>query len=905
MAVSNQSATLEANREIATACRDTAAAADEALSWMRDNPEKVRQDALGLARELRKCAKQARRLELASSRPMCVSVFGPSQSGKSYLVSALARSEASPLMALFEGEPINFVQRINPEGGGESTGLVTRFTVKRVPTPSGMPVILRLLTEADLIKILGNTYYSDFDLSNEEYPGQEEIAQQIQDLRGRAEASPVDRGLSEDDVYDVQEYFEQNFRDRAGIAILRANFWREAAQLAPRLQGTDRARLFGLIWNGIDRLTEIYQNLRAALAKLNFAEMAFCPLEALVPQPRKGDTDEDQRARSIINVRTLDELGRKDVDVLTASGSDGARTALDRAVISALTAELTVVMADQPWPFLEHTDLLDFPGARSRKEIPDPRRSLAEDGKFQEPFLRGKVAYLFQRYVADQEINAMILCLAPGNQEVTSLPRIINDWVAAANGAVADLRDHLPTALFLVLTKFDFEFEEKEGQSEKSESRWKTRFRNSFEFLAERGVYDWTERWTAQGAFTNTFWLRNPNVKQRQFLEYDSAGREIGLLPAQQTRIARMRDEFLASPVLSGHFVDPTRAWDEAWKPNDGGVSYLAEQLTPVCEPALKRGQIAARLAGLRRHMAGRLQPFHVSGDLAQELARRRTAAEAVADNLVEVASNQKFGMLLARFQVGYDELADAYYRIRMQGSQDGARAAGQTAAAAIVGRGPDAGKMRQRLGFARPGEHSSGKESSDTSIGEPALDQVDRFADAALAEWMQALRTASEDDEVARYFGGPSAMVGVLCDELIAGAKRLGLREQIAQRIRPFDAFRQTAQQAVAKPVLVAQNALNSYVDWLGFDRMPLADRPQPGEDGHPIFAPREPAGEIPDLSEEPAPYDEAIYVDWITGFLALVDDNVRKHSGQSVDIASNAKLGALLERLAALPPG
>ena len=52
-------------------------------------------------------------------------------------------------------------------------------------------------------------------------------------------------------------------------------------------------------------------------------------------------------------------------------------TDADRPVVAALTAELVVPLAERPWDSFEHTDLLDFPGARTREDISDPDAFLA------------------------------------------------------------------------------------------------------------------------------------------------------------------------------------------------------------------------------------------------------------------------------------------------------------------------------------------------------------------------------------------------------------------------------------------------------------------------------------------------------------------------------------------------
>ena len=171
--------------------RATADAAQRALQWFNDaaNSGSVGQEQRALNREFRRFATAARKLEQAVARPMCVGVFGPSQAGKSYLVSVLARPGEKPLIADFDGEGKDFIAEINPEGGKESTGLVTRFSLTRQAHPKGFPVCLRLLSEADVIKIIANTFFLDGDLSEEAVPSPEDIDVALQAPRARPPAA--------------------------------------------------------------------------------------------------------------------------------------------------------------------------------------------------------------------------------------------------------------------------------------------------------------------------------------------------------------------------------------------------------------------------------------------------------------------------------------------------------------------------------------------------------------------------------------------------------------------------------------------------------------------------------------------------------------------------------------------
>src|SRR5689334_11937726 len=113
---------------LADRARATTQVAQDAIAWLADprNAAKVGNERAVLTREFRRMAGTARRLEAAVGRPMCVGVFGPSQAGKSYLVSVLARPPGGALEAVLDGERVDFISRINPVGEKESTGLVTR-----------------------------------------------------------------------------------------------------------------------------------------------------------------------------------------------------------------------------------------------------------------------------------------------------------------------------------------------------------------------------------------------------------------------------------------------------------------------------------------------------------------------------------------------------------------------------------------------------------------------------------------------------------------------------------------------------------------------------------------------------------------------------------------------------------
>jgi hypothetical protein len=847
---------------LAAKCTQVADAATGALAWIGENGAVVREAGPALGRDFRRFGLAARKLAAAAQRPMCVSVFGPSQAGKSYLISALARKGTNPVNAVFGAETVDFVRKINPEGGKEATGLVTRFTMRPTPGLPGAPVTVRMLTQTDVVKILGNSFLEDFNRDAVSPLAPEVLAKHLAGLAARARAAPV-KGMDEDLAYDLQEYFERYFRGHPVILTLGGAYWREVAALAPLLSVADRAELFAPLWNLIPAFTATARRLTEALEALGDPDEAFLPLAALLP-----------REVSVINVDTLDTLAAPDAgNPLPVTTREGRSATLPRAVVTALIAELRLTLAERPWDFMGATDLLDFPGARSREVLTDPEGYLKDPAKLAPLYLRGKVAYLYQRYVADQELTSMLLCIGPSNQDVRTLPGMVREWVDATHGAAPEERARHPTALFLVLTKFDAEFEEAQGKSEvgagEGMNRWMARIQaNITRYLALD--HQWPLEWTPGRGFDNTFWLRNPNFINKGLLDYDDSRRETGV--REPGRIARMREEFVAT---------------EAVKLIDGGVTHLAARLAPVCNPALKRGQVAARLSALAKAMAARLDPFHVSDDREAERQKRRAEGAQAARAMAAAAAAQRFGLMLKAMMVETEALQAAFTRLVLAAPEEEARPA-------IVGAAVQEDDLASELA-------GIFGDDAPAAPAARATDMADRMAEAALETWGERLAAFADDQTTAGFLRIPREAAVFVATQVESGAATRSLREEIARRIRALSGFHERLSDSLTRPVMVAERAINDHVAFLGFEAEPEAQRPKVQRDGRAIFAAREAAEDIPALGPAPLPFETTFTVDWITGFAKLIDLNVDHAFGGQVNSEANARLGRLLATLRA----
>jgi hypothetical protein len=874
---------LAENEGLAKRCEAVAKAAQEAIDWLSTAGDEVSDARPVLSREFRRDAMRARKLAAAARRPMCVSVFGPSQQGKSYLVGSLARKGADSTKISFGGEIRDFVRDLNPAGNKESTGLVTRFTIRPVASLPGMPVCFRMLSQTDVIKTMANAFMADFDPDSVTPLGNDVIEATLARMRARAARDPMG-DLTEDEVSDLREYFERYFKNHVTHVALKGGAWDQMETLAPRLSVRDRVELFALLWNLTPTMTRVATTMVEALALLGFPEEAFAPLAAVEP-----------KETSVIDVETmrgLEEAAGSKVAVATRSGR---RADLPRSVLTAIIAELQLQLADKPFPFFDYTDLLDFPGARSRGV---EKAQDAEKEAQKNIFLlvrRGKVAYLYQRYLADQELSSMLLCFKQSNQDVAQVPHMVYEWICSTHGDTTERRRNQSVALFIIFTMFDTEFGIKAGQREDSRERWSIRLDTAlFSFLGKS--HSWVKDWAGGKPFNNIYWLRNPSIVDKGLLDYDDGGIELRF--REPDRLAMLRTNFLANGEVQRYFADPGRAWDAAMALNDGGISYIAEQLGPVCNPALKRRQVAAQLGDLATRLAARLEPYYVSSDLDQELAKRRTEARGVGRQLMACAQAQAFGVLLRELQVTPEELGHVFRRQQLAATEApsivnapvGARATSKTLNddfEAIFENEPPL-----------PLPPVTGGENGDEEGDEPK-DMADVFAAAAVRTWLERMNRWAAEDGVPSIFRVEKESASILVGQIFAAARRLNLREEIASQIRSRAAYQERLSDRLVKPVMIAERSLNDFVTWLGFENVPLEKRPQAGRDKRPVFVRPAPAEDMPSLSETALAYDSAFYIDWATSFVRAVEDNVRSAKGALTDGESNERLGKVLSTL------
>jgi len=887
---------------IAEKARDSHFILNSALKWVNQSSDADIAGNARLVKSLRTGIYQVLRLATAAEAKMCVGVYGPSQAGKSYLVSALARKQGEPLVAALGGQEVDFIEMINPEGGKESTGLVTRFTIDRVSAPAKFPIQVKLLTELDLIKLFVNSYVNDIlqDEDDELQRHQEQVQRVL------AELNTMPRGASPlrvEDVYDLEDYCNSRFASNLRIqALKKMDFWPQAAELLPALGDAGRLRLVQVLWEELPHSSGLYASLVAELGRLGHASQVFCSPEALFRT--EGDTW-SRSDTSIINVATLDQLGRQDAKQVEVIVSGGTTIKIALPNLCALTSELLIPMRDRPHGIFERTDLLDFPGARSRKGQPKHDKALGQPSVQVDNFLRGKVAYLFDKYSADLELTSMLLCIGPSNLDVVGLDSMIEEWIIRTHGEKPEARENLKTSLFLVLSKFDQEFVEGAGKTLDG-TRWTTRLQASLlnSFGARSHKTNWVNKWTTKGPFNNLFWLRNPNADQSGLIEYKGApgsSPEVGYSQRKSGVIATLKAAFLSNSLVQQHFTDPLAAWDSGMTLNDGGASYLMSRLDAVCTVDLKLNQIEERLQKILSDQKAHLGKYYTSSDLVGLEREKLAFAKLLTAALAQQLSKQRLGEFIVSLLESDTDTVDTFKRTLLDFEREKhakrlADEVGSTNKSVAIDP-----RLAEELGLDNPvvaADEETAKRSPSWTF--PQL-FVSRFFD----EWRARCMERFAASNLADYLMVDGELVVRLLNEIEMAARRDGLLTKLVEEVERSHQYKSDDRRSwVWRQSAVVTARFNAFIargGHAGNCPSALTVTKLNGERTLAFETANEVSGE-PTVPEAQSDFSARYLKDWILALQYSIRSNAAFQAGITTDIESNRELGCVLDGLATL---
>ncbi len=574
------------------------------------------------------------------SKPV-FALFGASQVGKSYLVENLLSPGAGKLPIPFGKKTYDFLTEINPEGKGEeSTGVVTRFTSDVVSKHPEFPVKVKLLTPKDLILILCEGFFGNLEKIN--YPSSEDFLNHLKELETKYnDKQAVQNILTEDDILDLQEYFneclDQKVCSSYAKTINATNFWLRLGQIIDRVSDEEWEDAVSILWNRNSEFNELFKMLVLELAKTNFATSVFAPGWAVL-----------REEGAILDVKRLHELYTNNRQVKVAD-KEGDIFDLNLSCLSALSAELSLSVdksVSDIKPFLQHTDILDFPGARSPRSF----KTDELEKSIHLAYLRGKVTYLFNKYSNDFEINNLLFCMKDEKNEVTALPSLLNNWIVKFIGKDAYERENninqvAVCPLFIILTFFNNQltYDKNNDNGNSLDYKWDKRFQTFFN-LEMVGDHQWDEPWTISvPVFNNFYFLRNFAYSHDTF---DGFTKESEIKPETAIRADRiefyekLKNSFLNNSSVKKYIYKPEIAWENAATIGNDGSKLIIEQLEPAATNFVKINNYISKLQANQKSLNTTLERFYHSGD--DEKKRKQALATGIR---LQLELNKVFGI--------------------------------------------------------------------------------------------------------------------------------------------------------------------------------------------------------------------------------------------------------------------
>ena len=567
----------------------------DAISWV-DNSEKMKGEKgnryhrflIDKWRWLRK------KLGAQEGNP-AAAMFGESQAGKSYLVSALLSSPGKPY-GLYDskGNFYNFKQDINPRGNEmESTSLVTRFSVKYKAKNLDYPIIANILTIPDIILVICEAYYHNLEVND---PLSYDCLQKTTSgLSGEYSGKPrLHTIITEPDIYDIEEYFKKNFSKLMYNNLTDVGYFSLLASIIDKVPVDGWGTVFSVLWNNNPRLTDLFNDLLEQYKTINFEPEILLPIDAVLRD--KGTLLDVSRLNEIYKPHVkngFDDIYEESTPVLLPSGR---KEMISKPFLCALTAELIFALPEdtaERKPFLQDSDILDFPGTRRFETI---KENLITNDALSVLLRRGKVDYLFNKYSNNEQINVLLFCQNHKQSSQSVMPAKINSWIETMMGGTPEEREKYMSSvppLFVVSTWFnkDLEYsysEDKPGQTKSLTARWEQRFEKTLAGeIFKTDTYRWFDEWTtSQRSFQNIFLLRDfdksSETASQVFKGYNETGKEQEEIKPEKYLDFRkdLRQSFIDYPFVKQHFANPAEAWDRAASINEDGTMPIIAKLS-------------------------------------------------------------------------------------------------------------------------------------------------------------------------------------------------------------------------------------------------------------------------------------------------------------------------------------
>lgn len=631
------------DRELMRQASGALNAAEDLVDWMsRFKGDRQKTDLGPISAtdefQLFNLRRKAGNLLRSSKVPVAAAVYGASQVGKSLFVGRVLRPADPQFCPLGRDEnlgppsyfpDLNFDDDLNPQcGNNEATAIVTRFTTKDrfdESVPTKFPVLVKGLSRAEWLRVLARGFRSECDVPPEDLWQDSQLEELFVQQNALYPDTEADREWRMD-LLDVYSYLRrlEPLRFRADESFLNGLISRYPlthegnVQIAARLCWASWPTLTGLfntVWKFLD---EIRKHGREGIV-CHWAAVRFLLDSQRTPQ------HENRNSKVFTKVAWTDLVDRFEDGWYVLDYQPGkGPPKQDLSTIQSAMLELVVpVLPDrlnEEWrQVLEQIDFLDIPGMRSQgrgaeegllkaAESIDDKMSIVK---------RGKVFYLFERYIEEMQIQTLLLLIRSGNLEVKGLLKeYVDKWGRIRYGKdiwPARVTEN-PPAFFVGMTGIDDEFRTRDAKAEIYNARLRIIVSETFKEVM-------TDFGGSGRRFTNLYPIRYPG-------SWDSDAADQSKFGADKWAFAGKA--FLEAEMVQEYVAESDRKWAAAMKDGDGGASLIAAAFRRCTSALRKQDELAKAIAETHGALGNLARSWAVDPNANMNRDRRIAAANNV-----------------------------------------------------------------------------------------------------------------------------------------------------------------------------------------------------------------------------------------------------------------------------------
>ncbi len=651
---------------------------EKSIKWVKETDSMRGAKGEQLYRNLVKYRRKLNKKKFALEGNPAAAMYGESQVGKSYLISSLLAEEGRPFNIITENKVVyNFIEEINPPGGGsESTSLVSRFSVNYKPENLNFPVKAVMLSPADIVMVLCDSFYNDLKPVHDLTWQTEQINTEIEAIKSNLKDRQEIQGFfCEDDILDIQDYFT-DYLPKAN-SVLNSCFFSEISLLISKAKSNEWKDIISLLWYKNEKFTILFAELITEYEKFGFSKTVYLPIESVLY--KHGTLLDVKRLKEIYEEPDRIEVDYKEQTTILCNNTE---INIKKSYLCVLTAELIFSQPDEllvSKPFLKETDLLDFPGARSRLTLP---QNEINTEIIPELMLRGKVAFLFNKYSDAEKINVLLFCSKHEQPGQRAMPEMLNNWINKIVGETPEAREAFVNRskippLFIIATFFNVNLQfnpqlDRIDDDSQFNYRWYQRFDNTLATqMLNTKIYQWFENWTLTNSkFQNIYLLRDfekSDIISHIFKGYNVNKTELEeVIPTLYPDFKRkLRQSFIEYPFVKQHFENPVESWDAAANINKDGTQLIIDNLTIAANniDAARREKTIRELNTFAQDILTLMKEYYNSPDKAESLMKAIATAGNIQAHL-DIAFSKNpyfFGTLMKELMLNQSDVFAVY----------------------------------------------------------------------------------------------------------------------------------------------------------------------------------------------------------------------------------------------------